>query len=139
MNLSKLRTELTLDEGLRLKPYTDTVGKLTIGVGRNLEDVGISPEEAQMLLDSDIERATANLNAAIPWWSTLDEVRQRVLVNMCFNLGIQGLLRFKNTLALVRAGKYEEASVAMLQSIWAGQVGSRAARLAHKMKTGEDV
>jgi lysozyme len=119
-------------------PYTDTVGKLTIGVGRCLDDVGISPEEAQMLLDSDIERAISNLNTGIPWWSTLDEVRQRVLVNMCFNLGIQGLLRFKNTLALVRAGKYEEASVAMLQSIWAGQVGKRAVRLAHSMKTGEE-
>jgi lysozyme len=129
--------QLTRDEGCRLKPYRDTVGKLTIGVGRNLEDVGISKEEAEMLLATDVRSAEAAVNKALPWTVNVDPIRRAVLVNMAFNLGIEGLLGFKHTLELVRAGKYEEASDAMLNSKWAEQVGPRAARLSIQMRTGE--
>ncbi len=132
-----LKIELTRDEGLRLKPYRDTVGKLTIGIGRNLDDVGISQDEAMHLLDNDIARTTAALDKAIPWWRSLNDVRQRVVVNMAFNLGVAGLLGFKNTLAAMKAGRYADAAEGMLASKWATQVGERAKRLAAMMANGE--
>lgn len=136
MNNDILRAELMRDEGVKLKPYHDTVGKLTIGVGRNLDDVGISEAEAAQLLDSDIERTASALDKALPWWRSLDEVRQRVLLNMAFNMGINSLLGFKNTLAAIQAGKYEDAAAGMLSSKWAQQVGQRAQRLASMMQKG---
>jgi len=136
MKLDILKDELIRDEGLKLKPYRCTAGKLTIGVGRNLDDVGISASEASMLLEHDINRVITQLNLHLPWWANLTEARQRVLVNMTFNLGIVGLLKFKNTLALIQAGKYQDAAKAMLQSKWASQVGERARRLAKMMGEG---
>ncbi len=138
MDLERLKAELTRDEGLRLKPYKDSVGKVTIGVGRNLDDGGISPAEAQTLLEHDIESATAGLDRELPFWRTLDEVRQRVLVNMAFNLGIAKLLGFKHTLSLIETGEYATAADSMLASLWARQVGPRARRLAEMMRTGKD-
>jgi lysozyme len=128
--------ELKRDEGVRLKPYTDTVGKLTIGVGRNLADVGISDDECTALLQNDVARTVAALDKSLPWWRKLDPVRQRVLVNMAFNLGMTGLLTFKNTLAAVQGGSYAAAAAGMLASKWATQVGDRAERLAEMMRTG---
>ena len=136
MNMDALVAELTRDEGLRLKPYLDTVGKTTIGVGRNLTDVGISEDEADYLLRSDISRTVADLNRLLPWWSTLDDVRQRVLANMAFNMGAVGLSEFHQTLTAIQAGAYEAAASGMLHSLWARQVGPRALRLAEMMRTG---
>ncbi len=136
MNLQTMRDELLLDEGLKLKPYRCTAGKLTIGVGRNLDDVGITRAEALQMLENDIQRTAIELDAKLPWWRSMDEVRQRVILNMAFNLGVPGLLGFKNTLAAVQAGKYEDAAKGMLASRWAGQVGARAQRLAQMMATG---
>lgn len=135
-NRDALRDELVRDEGVRLKPYKDSVGKTSIGVGRNLDDVGISRAEAMQLLENDILRTESDLDALLPWWRGLDPVRQRVLMNMAFNMGIKSLLGFKTTLAAVRAGKYEEAATGMLNSLWAQQVGARAQRLAAMMKGG---
>jgi lysozyme len=131
-----LIAELIRDEGVRLKPYVDTVGKTTIGVGRNLTDVGITRDEAEALLEHDIIRTVAGLNGALPWWTDLDPVRQRVLINMGFNLGIRGLLTFQNTLRAVREGRWQDAHDGMLASKWARQVGARAQRLAEMMLTG---
>lgn len=136
MDMDTLRAELTRDEGLRLKPYRDTTGNTTIGIGRNLSGVGISLAEANALLDSDISRAVADLDRNLPWWKSLDGVRQRVLVNMAFNLGINGLLGFRHTLDAIRAGNFEAAANGMLASLWAKQVGQRATRLAVMMRTG---
>jgi lysozyme len=136
MDRDALIRELTRDEALRLKPYRCTAGKLTIGVGRNLDDVGISQGEAEIMLRNDIAKVSAELDRDLPWWKTLDEVRQRVLANMAFNLGTHGLLGFKNTLRLVETGKYLEAAQAMLASKWAKQVGPRAERLALMMRDG---
>ena len=137
MIIDAMRAELVRDEGLRLRIYKDTVGKLTIGVGRNLDDVGISKDEAYLMLDNDIQRTSDSLDKNLPWWKTLDEVRQRVILNMAYNLGINSLLGFKNTLAMIKTGKYTEAAAAMLNSKWAGQVGARAQRLAEQMAKGE--
>jgi len=136
MIIDAMRAELVRDEGLRLRIYKDTVGKLTIGVGRNLDDVGISKDEAYLMLDNDIQRTSDSLDKNLPWWKTLDEVRQRVILNMAFNMGINSLLGFKNTLAAIQAGRYNDAADGMLASKWATQVGDRATRLA-KMMRGE--
>lgn len=133
----RLIRHLIRDEGLRLKPYKDTVGKTTIGIGRNLDDVGISEGEARALLENDIDRAEDDLDRSLPWWRGLDGVRQEVLVNMAFNLGIGGLLGFKNTLASVKAGLWVNAARGMRASRWARQVGKRAERLASAMESGE--
>lgn len=135
---AKLRAQLTRHEGVRLKPYRDTVGKLTIGVGRNLDDVGIASHEAEYLLSSDIDRAVRGLVARYPeWFPNLDPIRQCVLVNMAFNMGLTTLASFRTTLACVARGQFGEASDAMLQSKWAQQVGNRAVELAAQMRTGE--
>lgn len=128
--------DLLRDEGLKLKPYTDTRGKLSIGVGRNLTDVGISREEAGDLLAHDVARVRVGLAATLPWWDRLDPGRQRVLVNMAFNLGVTGLLAFHDLLDAVARRDWETAASEMLESAWAGQVGARATRLAAQMRTG---
>lgn len=135
-DMPTLLAELKRDEGVRLKPYTDTVGKLTIGVGRNLSDVGISDDECTSMLENDIARTAASLDAKLPWWRDLDPVRQRVILNMCFNMGIAGLMTFVNTLAFVKSGNWSAAANGMLASKWATQVGARAQRLAQMMRTG---
>jgi len=129
--------QLRLHEGERLRPYRCTAGKLTIGVGRNLEDRGITAEESAMLLSNDISREERELLAALPWVAKLSEVRQRVLLDMTFNLGLQGLLAFKRTLAAIQAGQYQQAAGMMLESLWARQVGQRAQRLSQMMATGQ--
>lgn len=136
MNRQLLRDELTRDEKQVLFPYKDTVGKLTIGVGRNISDRGISHDEAQFMLDNDIKLVESDLNSKLPWWVNLTDNRQRVLANMCFNLGINRLLGFKNTLGFIRTGQYNKAADGMLQSLWAKQVGARATRLADLMRKG---
>lgn len=136
MNAGELKLQLIQHEGLRLKPYKDTVGKLTIGVGRNLDDVGISEAEAMFLLESDIASVKAELDKACPWWSELSENRQLVLADMCFNLGIVRLKGFRNALQAMREGRWNDAAKEMLDSRWASQVGPRATRLADMMKEG---
>ena len=136
MNRTELREQLILDEGLRLKPYKDTTGKITIGVGRNLSDVGISMHEAMLLLDNDVEAVEDDLDQRLPWWRGLSEARQLVLANMCFNLGIGRLTGFQNTLAAIKSEDYAAAADGMLASKWAGQVGKRAHRLAKMMREG---
>lgn len=140
-----LEQQLILHEGIRLKPYRCTAGKLTIGIGRNLEDNGITEEEAGFLFDQDIASVIAGLDKYIPWWRELqnDErlawsPRQKVLLDMGFNLGVAGLLKFKNTLRAVQEERYADAAKGMLASKWAKQVGKRAVRLARMMETGED-
>ena len=129
--------QLKAHEGLRLHPYRDTAGKLTIGVGRNLDDVGLREGEAMFLCFCDIAAVEQALDARLPWWRTLDDARRAVLVDMGFNMGVAALCGFTDTLAAARAGRYGDASQSMLRSRWAGQVGRRAATLSRMMRTGE--
>ena len=131
-----LKEQLVRHEGLRLKPYRDSVGLLTIGVGRNLDDVGISESEALVLLDHDIDRARADLARAFPWTQNLDPVRRDALTNMCFNIGIGRLRGFAKMLAALQAGNWVEAAEQALDSKWAVQVGSRSHELAKQFITG---
>lgn len=128
--------QLIRHEGLRLRPYIDTVGKLTIGVGRNLTDIGISEDEAMLLLRNDLLSAENVLRYQLPWVSQLDQQRLNVLINMTFNLGIQGLLKFRHTLEAVRQGDWNAAADQMLSGLWARQVKGRAVELAETMRTG---
>jgi len=135
--LERMKEQLLRHEGMRLKPYRCTAGKLTIGVGRNLDDCGISQKEAYVLLESDIRQCERQILAEIPEiYLQIDEVRKSVLLNMCFNMGIKGLLSFKNTLAFIEAGDWERAANNMLVSKWAKQVGSRAIELSELMRKG---
>ncbi|MCB5253882.1 MAG: glycoside hydrolase family protein [Candidatus Cloacimonadaceae bacterium] len=136
--LERIKEQLVRHEGLRLKPYRCTAGKLTIGIGRNLDDCGISKKEAYAMLERDIQDCEQWLIDEIPEiYNKLDEVRKSVLLNMCFNLGINGLLGFKNTLAFIKAGDWERAANNMLASKWAKQVGRRAIELSELMRKGK--
>ncbi len=137
INMKEMVKQLELHEGLRLKPYYDTVDKLTIGIGRNLEDTGISKAEASFMLQNDLIRIIAELDEQMPWWRELTENRRRILVDMAFNLGTFGLSQFRDMLAATKVGDFDGASKEMLDSKWAKQVGSRAERLAQAMKTDQ--
>ena len=136
MILDQLIQELKDDEGMRLKPYTDTKGNLTIGVGRNLTDKGITYNEAQMLLLNDIVDCEKDLDKWAPWWRDMTEVRQRALMNMCFNLGWPRLREFHSMLLHLKNGEYMLAAASALHSLWASQVGGRAQRIATMMRNG---
>jgi lysozyme len=135
--VTNILEQLKRDEGLRLKPYKDTVGKTTIGIGRNLDDVGISEDEAIILLHNDLAKVAGQIRAALPWAEQLGPIRGSVLGNMAFNMGIAGLLNFHKFLTAVRLGNYDQAASEMLDSKWASQVGTRAQRLAQQIRTNE--
>ena len=134
----ELIAALKQDEGLRLNAYRDTVGVWTIGYGR----AHVAPNTvwnqgmAEAALIEDVKEHNAKLLKALPWVAGLDRVRRNVLFNMAYNLGVDGLLGFKNTLEAVRTGRYNQASAGMLASKWAKQVKGRAVRLAQEMLTG---
>lgn len=138
MTASKIATQqLKTDEGLRLKPYHCTAGALTVGYGRNLDAVGITEEEADIMLRADVEIAERGAKALVGnVWDQLSPARQAVLINMTFNLGRTRLAAFKNFLAALRATDYNTAASEMLDSRWANQVGDRATRLADQMRNG---
>ncbi len=123
-------------EGLRLKPYKDTVGKLTIGYGRNLEDNGITKDEALHMLFADIRRVKCEASARLRWFNELDSVRRDVVIDMVFNLGIGKFLKFKKMIKAMSYGDFTTASKEMLDSDWAGQVGTRAKTLSKMMEFG---
>lgn len=130
-----LRAQLTKHEGLRLFPYFDSVDKLTIGIGRNISDRGISSTTANQMLDEDIDRCIEEL-FAYSWFNCLNDARQRALIDMVFNLGLTKFLTFKNLIAALDAGNYDEAAHHMIDSHWATQVGVRANTLANMVKNG---
>ena len=123
-------------EGCRLFSYTDTVGKLTIGWGRNLADKGITQAEADAMLENDITDVSIAVANALPWVAGLTENRQNVILCMAFQMGIAGLLEFKNTLQAVQNGDYQAAADGMLASLWAQQTPTRAQTLANMMING---
>ena len=137
-----LIAELRRDEGVRYEPYDDTVGVKTVGVGHNLmaKPLGLiyplTDAEVDRILALDIADTIEDLDDKLPWWRELSEVRQRALANMAFNMGIGGLLGFRNTLAAIMAGRYDAAAKGMEDSKWARQVGKRAERLAKMMREG---
>lgn len=131
-----LEDMLIRHEGLMLKPYRDSVNKLTIGVGRNLDDVGISRDEAIYLLKNDLQKVVAQAKQ-FPWYDKLSNPRKQVVLNMIFNLGITRFSQFRKTIGFIANGDYTAAAKEMLDSKWAKQVGKRATELAGIMERGE--
>jgi lysozyme len=155
INRARLEKQLRADEGERLKPYRCTAGKLTIGVGRNLDDRGITKEESAVMLDRDIRNCLADLAFFLPWYKQLNAARQEALINMVFTMGIARLRGFKNMLAALQTGDWQKAHDEALFNLepvhengkivrwikrptkWAREVGERANRIAKVFLTGE--
>lgn len=135
--METLEEQLVRHEGYRQFPYKCSAGKLTIAVGRNLDDRGISESEAMYLLRNDITICKQELNLLYPIVNRLNDARHNVLINMCFNIGIVRLSGFKKMWAAIEIGDFKEASRQMLDSRWSGQVGKRADELAETMKRGK--
>ena len=143
MNIDKLIQELILDEGYKYETYEDHLGFLTLGVGHLVLDtdpeidqpVGTPVSEERVLecLNNDIETVCNELDRNMPWWKELGDEKMRVLANMCFNLGITRLLKFRKFLAALEAGDFETAGEEMMDSKWATQVGARATRLQRRI------
>ena len=136
MNRDVLIDRLIAHESLRLHPYTDTAGKITIGVGRNLTDVGITEAEAMHLLNNNISNAIIDLSRNCPWWSNLDESRQLVIVELCFAMGWPKLAGFTKMLAALQRNDFQKAAQELSSSQWARQVGQRAVTLATQLYPG---
>ena len=161
MDREKLKEQLVIDEGLKLFPYKDSLGITTIGIGRNLEGkgltkdelfflgikektkediikklsiTGITKEDAFYLCDNDIDEIYNQLKKSVPWFESKPDVVQRILVNMGF-MGVPKLLKFTKTLGLIKENKYKDASIEMLNSLWAKQVKGRAIRLSNMLKS----
>jgi lysozyme len=128
--------DLIRDEGERLKLYRCSSGYLTIGIGRNIQNKGISQAESRFLFSNDLDEVAAELDRALPWWRTLPGPHQRALFNMCFNLGMPKLQGFRGMLGALQNGAGDDAARHALNSKWAGQVGARANRIAHLFKSG---
>lgn len=136
--IEQLKKQLLRDEGSVPHAYIDSEGFLTIGVGRLIDPKkggGLRPDEIDYLLANDIADRVAALSKALPWVSGLSDARKGALCNAAFQLGVNGLLAFTDTLTHLRAGRYEEASAAMLKSRWAQQTPARVQRLALQIKT----
>lgn len=132
---STLIEDLKRDEGFRAHPYRCTAGKLTCGYGRNLEDVGISRDEATEMLRNDVREAVRQVQI-FPWYKGLTANRKRALVNMVFNLGFPTFLEFRNMLKAIESGRFDVAAAEALNSKWARQVGERAERVAELIRVG---
>ena len=153
MNLTSraaLRTDVMAAEGFRQFPYFDCCGKpfreckcarqgkLTIGFGRNLEDVGIERLEGEVLLDHDLYKAEANATKAFEWFASLTELRQRAIAELVFNLGIVGFKEFRQTIQSIKAGQFVAASMNLLASKWKAQVGPvRSSRIARYLRDAD--
>lgn len=135
-----LLSDLKADESLRLIAYLDPEDVPTIGWGHTGPEVHLgliwTVEQAEAALRADVQKACDQLDAHAPWWRALCDVRQDVIANMVFNLGIRGFLKFKATIAAIQAHDYAGAAADMLNSLWAEQVKGRAVRLSTQMKTG---
>lgn len=134
--IDTLKAQLVMDEGRKKKPYNDVKGKISIGVGRNLTDVGLSNDEIDLLLTNDVVRAVSAAQELFSNFQTLSDNRKAALANMAFNLGKDGLGQFHNLIDCVQRENWEGAAMSMMNSLWATQVGKRAERLAFLMRKG---
>ena len=130
MDLSQVRKRLIEHEGIKLKPYHCTAGKLTIGVGRNLDDRGISQATATQMLEEDIEIVLDELKRALPFWDKLEWNYKEALVDLAFNMGVPRLMMFRNMLSAIEADEPDKAAEELLDSRYASQVGIRASNIA---------
>ena len=131
---------LLREEGFVSHAYRDHLGYLTIGIGRLIDEEkggGITQVEAFYLLLNDVDKIKTKLNGKLPWWRDLDDTRRTILISMAYQMGVDGLLSFKNTLRYVRKGEWKKAANGMRASKWARQTPGRAERMARAMESGE--
>ena len=138
MDRNRLIDQLRIHEGVEKTVYNDSEGIPTIGVGRNLRDRGLSDDEIDYLLSNDIDIVVNELDKVMPWWRDLDEVRQRVLCDLVFNLGMPRFSGFKKSISYMKQQMWDQAADELLDSKWARQVGRRAHTLSEMMRTGND-
>jgi lysozyme len=138
-----LRTMFVREEGVRFEAYPDPLTNgdpWTIGIGHTGPEVhkGLVWTSAQVdaAFEADMEKARKACDEAFPWFDKLNDARQAVLIGMAFQMGITGLLKFKNTLAAIRDEHFALANTLMLQSLWAKQTPQRAQRMARQIETG---
>jgi lysozyme len=139
MDFGKVKSQLREDEGVVPYAYKDSLGYLTIGVGRLIDkDKGgrLSEDEIDYLLNNDINKKYNELISKLPWIKDLDEVRQGALLNMSFQMGVEGLLKFKNSLLLIQMKQYQKAASNLMMSLWAKQTPNRAKRVSKQIETG---
>lgn len=130
-------TAFTKDnEGYRQYAYQCTAGKNTIGIGFNLDDVGLSEAESMVILDMRLTKAERDLAAALPWFNDLNDARKGALKDMAYQMGVVGLFKFRKSLALMRDEEYELASREFLDSKWAKQTPKRAKKVSYMIATG---
>ena len=135
MNLDLLAAELERDEGIRYVPYQDQFGNWTVGVGHLMANP-ISHAAVMQILNDDIAAAVLAVNGRLAWFPDLDEVRQRVLCNLCFQLGIEGLMKFTTFLGYMQAGNYEAAADDLAQTKLARETPERCQREIIAIRTG---
>ena len=139
--MESLVEQLIRHEGLRLNPYRCPTGKLTIGVGRNIEDRGITEAEAMVMLENDIAGARADVDMLLEQFQIdkwrLNQARQNALINMAFNIGRRQLSGFKKMFAAIKDGNFDLAAAEMLDSKYAADVGQRAVELANQLSSGK--
>ena len=138
MNKNRFIKQMRFHEGVRNKVYKDHLGIETIGVGRNLVDRGLSDEEVDYLLTNDITIVEHELDNGLSWWRDLDEVRQRALADLAFNMGLPRLHGFVKMLDALQRRDYHAAADELLDSKYAKQVGERSNRVAEMIRTGAD-
>lgn len=136
MTPTLLEQYIIAEEGFSSKPYRCTAGRLTIGFGFNLDDTGLSREECLLVLRHRLGKLESEIARKLPWYRDLNPARQAVLVGMAYQMGLAGMLGFKQSLAYAEAGRYTEAAAQMLGSRWARQTPARARRAAYMMRYG---
>lgn len=130
---SKLRAELVEDEGSRSRAYTDTRGNVTVGIGRNLTGKGLSMGEIDFLYINDVSDCCTSLDTNVGWWRDLADAQQRVMLNLCFNMGWQGLNEFKNFLYYMQRHEFSNAAVELQNSDWWHEIGERGPRMVARL------
>tara|TARA_R100000951_G_scaffold65230_5_gene55064 strand:- start:7360 stop:7797 length:438 start_codon:yes stop_codon:yes gene_type:complete len=133
---TRLKSLLRKHEGVKHHAYKCTSGQWTIGVGRNIDDrsgLGLSDHEVDYMLENDIQRTEAELINAFSWFEGLTNVRQDVIIDICFNIGLPRLRKFVRAIAALDAGDYDKAALEFLDSRWSRQVGKRSERLANML------
>jgi len=138
--MKRLINMLKRHEGVETHAYVDTVGKVTIGVGRNVDSeggLGLSEEEINFMLSNDIARVEDELHGSFDWFIGLNGPRSDAMINICFNLGMPRLKKFKKALAAMESKDYTLASIEFLDSRWADQVGQRAIELSIMILEGK--
>jgi lysozyme len=132
--LDIVSAQLKVDEGFRTKPYVDTAGKITIGIGRNLTDNGVNRGEIALMFDNDLVVAETGARMLVPRFDALSDARKAVLMNMVFNMGYARVALFVKTLKAINDGRFSDAAAEMRASIWYEQTGDRAKRLVAQME-----